>query len=48
MMIKLTSFHASLLGQKVNMNEIDDEQEEEQENDDNDIIPEDNGIQLFG
>ena len=30
------------------MNEIDDEQEEEQENDDNDIIPEDNGIQLFG
>ena len=46
MMIKLTSFRI-FIGPKVNMNEIDDEQEE-QENDDNDIIPEDNGIQLFG
>lgn len=45
---QIDEFFASLLGQKVNMNEIDDEQEEEQENDDNDIIPEDNGIQLFG
>lgn len=45
---QIDEFFASLLGQKVNMNEIDDEQDEEQENDNSDIIPEDNGIQLFG
>lgn len=44
---QIDEFFASLLGQKVNMNEIDEEDNNDEENDD-DIIPEDNGIQLFG
>ncbi|EMG49164.1 BFR2 Protein BFR2 [Candida maltosa Xu316] len=42
---QIDEFFASLLGQKVNMNEVDEEEEGEEADD---IIPEDNGIQLFG
>lgn len=33
---------------KVNMNEIDEDDNNNDEENDDDIIPEDNGIQLFG
>lgn len=44
---QIDEFFASLLGQKVNMNEVDEDDNNDEENND-DIIPEDNGIQLFG
>ncbi|KAK6875660.1 Protein BFR2 [Candida tropicalis] len=45
---QIDEFFASLLGQKVNMNEIDEDDNNNDEENDDDIIPEDNGIQLFG
>ncbi|EGW33695.1 uncharacterized protein SPAPADRAFT_147617 [Spathaspora passalidarum NRRL Y-27907] len=46
---QIDEFFASLLGQKVNMNEQDESEEEhEEEEEEEEVIPQDSGITLFG